>query len=267
LFEAALKVRKNLSPNGRLTVYGGFLENFFIVEYFDWPLASRSPRVRLVNGILAKLGYGARLRGAQHTGIMTNCEQRMNMYHLLSQTLAFGVPGEVVELGCHEGQSSVLMRKVLDHYAPERTLHVYDSFQGLPKARQKDGLIPFGAQDLKASKDTLIENFRRYGLRLPAIHEGWFNETLPSGLPDQICFAHLDGDLYESILTSLMYVCPRLSKGAICLIDDYADSAVHIGWNQLPGVKKACDEYFADKPERVSVLYAGDYSHGFFRKA
>lgn len=244
----------------------GSLENFFITEYFDWSLAARSPRVRLVNKVLEKLGYGARLRGPQHTGIMTNCEQRLNMYHLLSQVLAYGVPGDVVELGCNEGQSSVLMRKVLDYYAPERVLHVYDSFEGLPEARQKDGDIPFVARDLKTSRDTLIDNFNRYGLRLPEIHAGWFNETLPSGLPKQICFAYLDGDLYESILISLEYVHPRISKGGICLIDDYADPAVHDGWNQLPGVKKACDEYLADKPERVTLLYAGDYSHGFFRK-
>jgi O-methyltransferase len=242
------------------------MENFFITEYFDWPLGSRSPKVRFFNSLLAKLGYSARLRGAQHTGIMTNCEQRMNTYHLLSQTLAYGVPGDVVELGCHEGQSSVLMRKVMDFYLPERQLHVYDSFEGLPDTHQKDGTIPYGARDLKATKDILIENFKRYGLKLPEIHEGWFNETLPFGLPDQICFAHLDGDLYTSILTSLQYVYPRMPKGAICLIDDYADPSIHKGWNALPGVKKACDEYLADKPERVALLYAGDYSHGFFRK-
>jgi O-methyltransferase len=243
------------------------VENLFITEYFDWPLASRSPRVRLANKVLGKLGYGARLRGPQHTGLMTNCEQRMNMYHLLSQVLAYGVPGEVVEVGCNEGQSSVLMRKVMDHYASARTLHVYDSFEGLPEARPKDGRIPFVAQDLKVPKANLIANFKYYGLRLPEIHEGWFNLTLPSGLPEQICFAHLDGDLDESILTSLEYVYPRLAKGAVCLVDDYADPAIHSGWNELPGVKQACDEYLADKPESVSLLYAGDYSHGFFRKA
>jgi O-methyltransferase len=242
------------------------MENFFITEYFDWPLASRSPRVRLVNSILAKLGYAARLRGPQHTGVMTNCEQRMNLYHLLSQALAYGVPGDVVELGCHEGQSSVLIRRVMDYYAPERCLHVYDSFEGLPDAHQEDGAV-YAARDLKASKDILIDNFKRYGLRLPEIHAGWFDETLPTGLPEQICFAYLDGDFYSSILTSLQYVYPRMPKGAICLIDDYSDPSIHHGWNELPGVKKACDEYLADKPERVSLLYAGEYSHGFFRKA
>jgi O-methyltransferase len=89
---------------------------------------------------------------------------------------------------------------------------------------------------------------------------------LAAQLPSRIAFAHLDGDLYESILTSLTHVYPRLSQGAICLIDDYADPACP-GWNGLPGVKVACDEYLRDKPERVSVLYAGDRAHGFLRKA
>ena len=33
-----------------------------------------------------------------------------------------------------------------------------------------------------------------------------------------------------------------------------------------PGVKKACDEFLADKPESVSVLYSGHYTTGYFRK-
>ncbi len=35
----------------------------------------------------------------------------------------------------------------------------------------------------------------------------------------------------------------------------------------MPGVKRACDEFFADEPERVSYIYSGAFSHGFFRKS
>jgi hypothetical protein len=86
---------------------------------------------------------------------------------------------------------------------------------------------------------------------MPVVHKGWFKDTLPHDLPERICFAHLDGDLYDSILVSLEHVYPRLSKGAICLIDDYSDPAVNPqGWNQLPGVKQACDEFLCHKPKR-----------------
>ena len=94
-----------------------------------------------------------------------------------------------------------------------------------------------------------------------------FNETLPDGLPERIAFAHLDGDYYDSIKVSIEHVYPRLSCGAICLVDDYNDPAVNPrGWNLLPGAKKACDEFFADKPEKLVPIYAGRFSHAFFRK-
>ncbi|HEU5321017.1 MAG TPA: TylF/MycF/NovP-related O-methyltransferase, partial [Methylomirabilota bacterium] len=141
-----------------------------------------------------------------------------------------------------------------------------DSFEGLPPGQAADGPVPFAAGDLQASRETLAANFRRHGLRPPEIHAGWFQDTLPTRLPDRICFAHLDGDYYDSIMVSLAHVYPRLSPGAVCLIDDYHDPSFGPGWNLLPGVKKACDEFLADKPERVSMLYAAEYSHGYFRK-
>ena len=43
----------------------------------------------------------------------------------------------------------------------------------------------------------------------------------------------------------------------MCLIDDYSDSAVIETLDWFPGVKKACDDFFLDKPEQVAVLYGG----------
>jgi O-methyltransferase len=189
------------------------------------------------------------------------------MYHLVSQVLVYGVEGDFVELGCNSGQSSVLITKTIQLHNSDKKLSVYDSFEGLPTVNSIDGDAYYQGQ-LKTTEDVLRYNFQRYNLPLPEIHRGWFSDTLPNGLPEKICFAYLDGDLYESILVSLEHVYPKLTKGAICLIDDYNDPSVDpLGWNNLPGVKKACDEYLADKPEKVTPLYAGEYPHGFFRKA
>jgi O-methyltransferase len=198
---------------------------------------------------------------------MTSVEQRVNIFHLAMQVLVYEVPGTIVELGCHAGQIAVLLQKLIQAYAPERGLHVYDSFEGLPDKTGEDGRTPFNKGWLCTTEEQLKQSFREYGLPLPTIHRGWFDETLPTGLPDRIAFAHLDGDFYRSILVSLEHVYPRLSRNAVCVIDDYCDPAISSnGWNALPGVKRACDEFFADKPERVYALYAGPYSHGFFRK-
>lgn len=243
------------------------MHNIFITNQFDdWKLKPPSKKAEWVNKILAKLGKGVRLMPPTNTGRMTNVEQRMNMYHLVSQVLVYDVPGDFVELGCNAGLSAVLFQKIISYYDESRELHVYDSFEGLPDAKSADGDTSFKKGEMRTTKDTLISNFKSAGLKPPHVHVGWFDKTLPTELPEIIAFSHLDGDFYDSLKVSLDYVYPRLSKGAVCLIDDYCDPSVCNIWNKLPGVKRACDEFLADKPEKVSVLHAGEYAHGFFHK-
>lgn len=244
------------------------MDNFFINSWFDWEPPKVSRRVEIANRMLERLGLWTRLQPPRQTSGMTNIEQRMNLYHLVSQVLAYRVPGDLVELGCNKGESSVLIRKIIDDYDPARHFHVYDSFEGLPAPTGPDGATPFYEGQMKTGCDALLANFKRYSLRPPEIHQGWFQDTLPAELPERIAFAYLDGDLYESIKLSLECVYPRLSSGAICLIDDYADTSIYPeAWDLLPGVKRACDEFFSDKPEKMSFIYSALMSHGYFRKA
>ncbi|CAN5208822.1 hypothetical protein BH09PAT1_BH09PAT1_5960 [soil metagenome] len=199
-------------------------------------------------------------------GDWSNLEQTINIYHLLTQIVLLNIPGDIVELGSFDGTTSILMQKTLDQLQSDKKIHVYDSFEGLPEKSDNDGGTGFFAGSCKTQKENLIRNFKKHKTKLPIIHEGWFSDTLPKGLPNKISFAHLDGDFYSSILESLVYVYPKLSKGAIVVIDDYCDPKVRDVNNILPGVKKACDEFFKDKEEKVGVLLAGCETHGYFRK-
>jgi len=243
------------------------MHNIFITEFFDWNLPpTPSRKVQWINKVLSKLGFWSQILPPRFSGWMTNVEQRMNMFHLASQVLVYEVPGDFVELGCHTGKSAVVFQQIINHYDPTRRLHVYDSFQGLAEIKIEDGDTNFYEGQMAVEQDQVVRNFAEADLAPPIIHPGWFADTLPNELPERIAFAHLDGDLYDSMLVSLENVYPRLTKGAVCLIDDYADPEVYDGWNELPGVKRASDEYLRDKPEMVSVLYAGDYAHGYFHK-
>jgi len=249
------------------------MANIFITNCFNgWVQAKPSKKIELANKILGKLRFSACHTPHVNNETMTSVEQRINMFHLASGVLFYEVPGEFVELGCHAGQSSVIFQKIIEHYDKSRTLHVYDSFEGLPEVRPYDGNTPARKGQMATAQENLLSNFARVGLKPPVIHQGWFEDTLPTQLPEQIAFAHLDGDLYDSTRVSLEYVCPKLSKGAVCLIDDYTDPAVFEACNWFPGVKKACDEFLSDKQEQVAVLYGGydsklGYgSHGYFRK-
>src|SRR5437588_1420956 len=102
---------------------------------------------------------------------------------------------------------------LIDNFAPEPSLHLYDSFQGMPEPGPKDAYLAKG--DRPSTIDQVRDNFAHFGLSLPQIHTGWFEDTLPDQLPRRIAAAYLDGDFYDSIILSLRSVWPRLSPNGI----------------------------------------------------
>ncbi|QNP41534.1 TylF/MycF/NovP-related O-methyltransferase [Lysobacter solisilvae (ex Woo and Kim 2020)] len=231
-------------------------------------------RHRIANELLARLGTRMRVSDPPYRWGYGNVESHMNVFHLASQTCAYGVPGDLVELGCATGESSVVIQSVLSAGgARDKRFHVYDSFSGLPEpadADASDGIYHKG--DMVAPLERFEETFVRAGLAArPTIHVGWFDETVPAQLPDRISFAMIDCDLYSSTKLVLPHIYARMSPGAIAMFGVYYDPEVYAregirSTYASPGVKRATDEFFADKPEQVSVLYANEYSNGYFRK-
>lgn len=190
--------------------------------------------------------------------------RHMNHYHWANQVIDRNVEGDFVELGVFRGGTAKLLSLVMNWKKSNKTLHLYDSFEGLPELTDEDepsgekcfkkGVFKVPQQQLSQTMGSLSNYF---------VYPGWFSETIPSKLPDKICYAHLDGDLYSSILESLEGVYPRLSSGAICVIDDYDNAG-------LPGVNQAVSEFMIDKPEKVESMFIG-WQHlsiqGFFIKS
>ncbi len=163
--------------------------------------------------------------------------------HVLLEQLEWvldqSVPGDIVEFGCYIGTTSLFIRRLLDVQREPREFHVYDSFEGLPEKSREDE-SPAGAGfkggALNVSKKQFIREFQHANLKLPVIHKGWFSNLVAADVPGQIAFAFLDGDFYGSIKDSLKLVLPRMSKGGVIVIDDYAREA-------LPGVARAVEEF------------------------
>lgn len=159
----------------------------------------------------------------------------------LSVTIDNNVVGDVVEMGCFVGTTSLFISRLLKQKSSDKKFHVYDSFEGLPEKSQKDS-SPAGEQfkagELRASKKTFIDNYKKAGLSLPHIHKCWFNELGASDVPEKISYAFLDGDYYDSIKSCLMLIEGKLQPGSFVVVDDYQNEA-------LPGVKKAVDEWLA----------------------
>lgn len=169
----------------------------------------------------------------------------------LQKVLETGIVGAAVEFGCYVGTTSLHIQRLLGMYAP-RESHVYDSFAGLPEKTPHDH-SPAGEQfkpgELQTSKKEFILNFRRAGLVLPHIHKGWFNELSPDDIPLPIAFAFLDGDYYESIADSLALVWPKLTPGAVIVVDDYMNEA-------LPGAQKAVESWLKTHPAKLTTKHS-----------
>jgi O-methyltransferase len=215
----------------------------------------------LTNKTIQKFGLPLELKRLPDPGEMITIEQQLNLNHLVSQVLFYKVPGDLVELGCFTGTSAMEIGKIMEYYDPSRVFHVFDSFEWRKSLQE-------------SVKEVFIKNFKKAGLRLPVIHEGFFDKTLEKELPESIAFIHIDCgmgrnrlDHRDLVLFCLENIYNRLTTGAICLLMDYHDKQLTLkGLDMNPGVKMACDIFFKDKKEKVSVLYGNHYSHGYFRK-
>lgn len=161
------------------------------------------------------------------------------------QVLKQGTKGDIVEFGCYIGTTSLYLRRMLDAYQQSegRALHVYDSFAGLPVKSIHDNSSvgdQFKEGELSVSKKQLLHEFHKAHLQPPSVHKAWFNELTPSDLPDQVAFAFLDGDFYDSIMDSLKLVWPALSPQAVVTVDDFGREA-------LPGAERAVRDFLQGK--------------------
>ncbi len=166
------------------------------------------------------------------------------------------VEGDFCEFGCFRGDTSILIEKLLESYYKQtnsadntdrKHLWIYDSFEGLPQKTQEDESAAgdnFQKGALLVTKKEVVERFKKAGLKVPRIRKNFFENLDASAtsndLPAKIAFAFLDGDLYQSIKTSLELISPRLAENSIVVVHDYNNS-------QLPGVTKAVEEWMYKK--------------------
>ena len=154
------------------------------------------------------------------------------------------LPGDLVELGCYKGDTSLLLAEVIKN--SNKKLWIYDSFEGLPeKAMEDESELgrDFKKGELFVTKREVKERFLRAGLKLPIIKKAWFSDLSVEDLPGKIALVFLDGDFYESIKISLKLVEDKMVKGGVILVHDYGNLA-------LPGVARAVDEWLDGQKTR-----------------
>ena len=160
---------------------------------------------------------------------------------LLIAEACLATPGDFVELGCYEGDTSLLLAEKIRN--TDKKLWIYDSFEGLPSKTKEDESaagVNFQAGALYVSKRDVKLRFLRANLPVPIIKKAWFADLRPEDLPERISFAFFDGDFYQSIKDSFKAVEGKMAEGSIIIVHDYNNP-------ELPGVTKAVDECAGDR--------------------
>lgn len=156
---------------------------------------------------------------------------------------ATAIPGDVAELGVFRGGSARLLARTL----PQKTLHLFDTFQGMP--------FHDASKDLHVAGDFADTTREAVGAFLAdcgnvSFHVGMFEDTMPALAARRFALVHIDADLYDSVRQCCEFFYPRLADGGIMLFDDY-------GFVSCPGAREAVDQFFAGKPETPIYLATG----------
>lgn len=172
--------------------------------------------------------------------------QAKYVFYCLALNATLRCSGELAECGVYKGGTA----KILAELVPDRPLHLFDTFAGMPET---DPALDFHKKGDFA--DTDIESVRQY----LADHK---NVTCVPGLiPGSLdvirdrtfSFVHIDLDLYSSIKSACEFFYPRVQPGGTLLFDDY-------GFPSCPGARAAVDEFFEDKPEVKMAFVTGQCS-------
>lgn len=165
--------------------------------------------------------------------------------------------GAVCEFGVAQGETSALIAHEIA--SDGRDLHLFDSFEGLPRPTEqdqlKDDIFNLGSMDayegqmsvpIEAVKSRLKDIGFPEGRTI--IHKGFFNDIInePKQMPAEISFAYVDFDLYEPIKEVLNFVKSTIQVNGIIIVDDY-------DWFST-GAKTAVDE-FLTKENAVKTVY------------
>jgi len=139
------------------------------------------------------------------------------------------VEGCIVQCGVWKGGLAAGLVSVLGTH---REYFLYDSFAGLPKAKDIDGAAALKWQsdtealgyfdNCTASPDYANSAMKMAGAQNYHLVEGWFEDTLVENAPkDPIAFLHLDADWYDSMMMCLEQLFDRVAVGGYIVFDDY----------------------------------------------
>lgn len=160
---------------------------------------------------------------------------------------ALNLQGDFAEMGVFKGGTALLAARVLTEAQDGRPLHLFDSFEGMPETSAGE---PYVRGDFGQTSAAVVRSLVSQTQANAHLHVGFIPDTFRGLEIPQFAFAHIDVDLYQSVLDCVEYVYPRLSQGGIIVFDDY-------GFPGCVRAREAVDLAFSALPEKPIYLPTG----------
>jgi hypothetical protein len=171
--------------------------------------------------------------------LLMTFREMINLYKALKKTEK--LDGDIAEVGVYRGGSAAIFA----HFKGERSLNLFDTFEGLPEVNRKKDILQKG--QMKDTSEQMVRDLLKDYSNI-SIYKGIFPDTAVSVKDKKFSLINLDTDLYDSTYSSLDFFYPRMQKGGIIITHDYGDLLA-------PGVREAFDKFFADKHEPIIELW------------
>lgn len=148
---------------------------------------------------------------------------------LVEQTKESLPAGCVVECGVWRGGMIAAISTIL---GKTYRYFLFDSFEGLPQAKEIDGVDALKWQadtesnwyfdNCRAEESFAESAMAKAGTPDYRLIRGWFSDTLPGfSFGEKISVLRLDGDWYESTMDCLVNLYPLVAEKGLIIIDDY----------------------------------------------
>ena len=116
--------------------------------------------------------------------------------------------GMVLEFGVRHGNSIRQLAELAN-----QPIHGFDSFKGIPEDWHDEGRGSYSTKGVIPKVPSSV-----------TLHQGWFDETLPSFLNqnfEPVRLINIDCDIYSSTKTVLDLLASRIQSGTVIIFDEY----------------------------------------------
>jgi hypothetical protein len=223
----------------------------------------------------------AHVRGFEQSYAPLQARRRL-IYEGLSQGVQYvlnnGVDGDIAEFGTASGFSAYTIARGMAVYRQAyakriakfgmrpKTLHLFDSFQGLPRPDDavdadspyvQAGVWQEGTYKALTEEELTALCASVYDADKVLTYGGWFADTLPRLRPEtRFAMLHLDCDLYKSSIEVLdrVFSGNRIADGCVVFFDDWSTNRC----SPLLGQRRA----WRETVEKHGVKFSdcGDYA-------